>query len=184
MALIPIEVLGAPSQKTSLLGGVAQILINLRPSPRLADVGLFVRPKSQHLWANIFVLEVPLPLPELLPHAPQVINIGVVGEEYRISGGWVECTHVFIVWLDRILGQVHRPMRNVLHGAWTMTGVVTHAVWRPKKSFVVFPLEITCLWKQYCFQYNTFMICLVYTMPQRGMQNIVNVCFMLLEDDS
>jgi len=48
MALIPIEGLGAPSQKTSLLGGVAQILIYLRPSPRLADVGLFVRLKSQH----------------------------------------------------------------------------------------------------------------------------------------
>ena len=48
MALIPLEGLGAPSQKTSLLGGVAQILINPRPSPRLADVGLFVRPKSQH----------------------------------------------------------------------------------------------------------------------------------------
>ena len=41
------EGLGTPSQKTSLLGGVAQILINPRPSPRLADVGLFVRPKSQ-----------------------------------------------------------------------------------------------------------------------------------------
>ena len=39
MALIPLEGLGAPSQKTSLLGGVAQILINPRPSPRLADVG-------------------------------------------------------------------------------------------------------------------------------------------------
>ena len=47
MALIPFEGLGAPSQKTSLLGGVAQILINPRPSPRQADVGLFVRPKSQ-----------------------------------------------------------------------------------------------------------------------------------------
>ena len=47
MALIPLEGLGAPSQKTSLLGGVAQILIFPRPSPRLADVGLFVRPKSQ-----------------------------------------------------------------------------------------------------------------------------------------
>ena len=42
-----VEGLGAPSQKTSLLGGVAQILINPRPSPRLADVGLFVLPKSQ-----------------------------------------------------------------------------------------------------------------------------------------
>ena len=48
MALIPLEGLGAPSQKTSLLGGVTQILINSRPSPRLADVGLFVRHKSQH----------------------------------------------------------------------------------------------------------------------------------------
>ena len=47
MALIPIEELGTPSQKTSLLGRVAQVLINPRPSPRLADVGLFVRPKSQ-----------------------------------------------------------------------------------------------------------------------------------------
>ena len=47
MALIPLEGLGAPPQKTSLLGGVAQILIYPRPSPRLADVGLFVRPKSQ-----------------------------------------------------------------------------------------------------------------------------------------
>ena len=37
----------APSQKTNLLGGVAQILINQRPSPCLADVGLFVRPKFQ-----------------------------------------------------------------------------------------------------------------------------------------
>ena len=37
------EGLGAPSQKTSLLGGVAQILIYPRPSsPRLVDVGLFV----------------------------------------------------------------------------------------------------------------------------------------------
>ena len=40
------EGLGAPSQKTSLLGGVVQILIYLRPSPCLADVGLFVRPKN------------------------------------------------------------------------------------------------------------------------------------------
>ena len=47
MALIPLVGLGAPSQKTSLLGGVVLILINPRPSPRLADVGLFVRPKSQ-----------------------------------------------------------------------------------------------------------------------------------------
>ena len=38
--------LGAPSQKTSLLGGVAQILINPRPSPCLTDVGLFAWPKS------------------------------------------------------------------------------------------------------------------------------------------
>ena len=45
MALIPHEGLGAPSQKTSLLGGVAQILISPRSSLRLADVGLFVRPK-------------------------------------------------------------------------------------------------------------------------------------------
>ena len=43
------EGLGASSQKTSMLGGVAQILINPRSSPRLADVGLFVRPKSQNL---------------------------------------------------------------------------------------------------------------------------------------
>ena len=42
-----VEGLGAPSQKTSLLGGVAQILIFPRPSPRLADVRLFVRHKSQ-----------------------------------------------------------------------------------------------------------------------------------------
>ena len=49
LASMPIiEGVGAPSQKTSLLGEVAQILINPRPSPRLADVGLFVRPKSQH----------------------------------------------------------------------------------------------------------------------------------------
>ena len=48
MALIPLEGLGAPSQKTSLLGGVAQILIYLRSSPRLADVRPFVRSKSQH----------------------------------------------------------------------------------------------------------------------------------------
>jgi len=37
-----IEGLGAPSQKTRLLGGIAQIVIFPRPSPRLADVGLFV----------------------------------------------------------------------------------------------------------------------------------------------
>ena len=42
------EGFGAPSQKPSFLGGVAQILIYLRPSPCLVDVGLFVRPKSQH----------------------------------------------------------------------------------------------------------------------------------------
>ena len=47
MAQPNLEGLEAPSQKTSLLGGVAQILIFPRPSPRLADVGLFVRPKSQ-----------------------------------------------------------------------------------------------------------------------------------------
>ena len=41
------EGLEAPSQKTSLLGGVAKIVIYPRPSPRLTDVGLFVRPKSQ-----------------------------------------------------------------------------------------------------------------------------------------
>ena len=46
------EGLGAPSQKTSFLGGVAQILIFPRPSPRLADVGLFVRPKSQQSPSN------------------------------------------------------------------------------------------------------------------------------------
>ena len=45
MALIALEGLGVPSQKTSLLGGVAQILIYPRPSPRLVDVGLFVRSK-------------------------------------------------------------------------------------------------------------------------------------------
>ena len=52
MALIPLEGLGAPSQKTSLLGRVAQILINPRPSPCLADVGLFVQPKSQQQVLN------------------------------------------------------------------------------------------------------------------------------------
>ena len=36
------EGLGAPSQNTSLLGGVTQILIFPRPSPRLSNVGLFV----------------------------------------------------------------------------------------------------------------------------------------------
>ena len=39
--------LGAPSQKTSILGRVVQILIYLKLSPPLTDVGLFVRPKSQ-----------------------------------------------------------------------------------------------------------------------------------------
>ena len=48
MALIPLEGLGTPSQKTSFLGGVVQILRYPRPSLPLADVGLFVRPKSQH----------------------------------------------------------------------------------------------------------------------------------------
>ena len=48
MALIPTERLGTPSQKNSLLDGVVQILIYPRSSPPLADVGLFVRPKSQH----------------------------------------------------------------------------------------------------------------------------------------
>ena len=57
MALILLEGLGAPSQKTSLLGGVVQILIYPRPSPRLAVVGLFVRPKCQHftLWNWLWV---------------------------------------------------------------------------------------------------------------------------------
>ena len=41
------EGLGAPSQKTSHLSGVAQILIFPRSSPCLGDVGQFVRPKSQ-----------------------------------------------------------------------------------------------------------------------------------------
>jgi len=45
MTLIPFVRLGASSQKTTLLGGVAQILINSRTSPCLADVGLFVQPK-------------------------------------------------------------------------------------------------------------------------------------------
>ena len=52
MALIPHEGLGALSQKTSLLGGVAQILISPRPSSRLADVGLFVRPKPNRPCAE------------------------------------------------------------------------------------------------------------------------------------
>ena len=47
MALIPHEGPGAPSQKTSLVGGVAQILISPRPSPRLADVGLFCSTQTQ-----------------------------------------------------------------------------------------------------------------------------------------
>ena len=49
MTLIPIEELRAPSQKTSLLSEVTQIIIYSRPSPCLADVGLFVRPKSQQI---------------------------------------------------------------------------------------------------------------------------------------
>ena len=56
LALIPIEGLGEPSQKTSLLGGVTQNLIYPQPSSRLADVGLFVRPKSQQL-GNFFELK-------------------------------------------------------------------------------------------------------------------------------
>ena len=56
MALILLEGLRAPSQKTSLLGGVTQILIYSRPSPRLADVGLFVRPKSQHVGGIMCLL--------------------------------------------------------------------------------------------------------------------------------
>ena len=48
MSLIPIEGLGASSQNTNFLGRVVQILIYPRPSPSLADVGIFVRPKSQH----------------------------------------------------------------------------------------------------------------------------------------
>jgi len=39
--------LGAPSIKISLLGGVDQIRIYPRPSPYLADVGLFVRRPTQ-----------------------------------------------------------------------------------------------------------------------------------------
>jgi len=39
--------IGASSQKTSMLGGVAQILIYSKSSPYLVDV--VVRPKSQHL---------------------------------------------------------------------------------------------------------------------------------------
>jgi len=41
---------GAPSQKISLLGGVAQILIYPRPSSCLPDVGIFVRLKSQQIF--------------------------------------------------------------------------------------------------------------------------------------
>ena len=43
---------GAPSQKTRLLGGVAQILIYPRPSSCLADVRLFVRtnPNTSESW--------------------------------------------------------------------------------------------------------------------------------------
>ena len=40
------EGLGAPSQKTSLPGGVVQIFIYPRLSPCLADEGLFVRPTN------------------------------------------------------------------------------------------------------------------------------------------
>ena len=52
MSLIPIEGLGVPSQKTSLLGGVAQILINSRPSPRLADVDYLFDPNPNNFVAN------------------------------------------------------------------------------------------------------------------------------------
>ena len=44
MALISIEGLGAPSKKTSLLGGVAQILIYPRSSSCLADVDYLFDP--------------------------------------------------------------------------------------------------------------------------------------------
>ena len=47
MALIPIVGLGAPSQNTSLLGGVTKNPYIPKIIPMLADVGLFVRPKSQ-----------------------------------------------------------------------------------------------------------------------------------------
>ena len=52
MALIPLARTRGKIQKTSLLGRVAQILINPRPSPCLADVGLFVRLKSQQLYVS------------------------------------------------------------------------------------------------------------------------------------
>ena len=44
--------LGAPSQNTSLFGGVAQILIYPRSSRCLADVELFIRPKFQQSPSN------------------------------------------------------------------------------------------------------------------------------------
>ena len=68
LALIPIVGSGAPSQKTSLLGGVAQILINPRPSSRLADVGLFVRLKSQQIVSFTMGLSL-RPLGETIPPA-------------------------------------------------------------------------------------------------------------------
>ena len=43
---------GLHPKRLAFLGGVAQILINPRSSPRLADVGLFVRPKSQQSPLN------------------------------------------------------------------------------------------------------------------------------------
>ena len=52
--------LGAPSQKVSLLGGIAQTLIYLRSSPSLTDVGLFVRAmlNSMHLiWICWYTLK-------------------------------------------------------------------------------------------------------------------------------
>ena len=45
MALIPFVRTRTPSQKTSMLGGVAQILKNPKASPCLADVVLFVQLK-------------------------------------------------------------------------------------------------------------------------------------------
>ena len=42
MTLTPFVRTWAPSQRTTLLGGVVQILIYLRLSPCLANVGLFV----------------------------------------------------------------------------------------------------------------------------------------------
>ena len=57
MALIPLEEHGAPSQKTSLSGGVAQILIYSRPYPCLDDMRLFIRTKSQH-FICVFVIDV------------------------------------------------------------------------------------------------------------------------------